>query len=92
MTWPPRAASHAGVGTLTGQGDGRGDKPRQIAPTGSELIGMGVAIAVAFALPFAAGFGVDALLHSSPVGVLIGLFAGIVAVTAFVVSQFRRYL
>ena len=53
---------------------------------------MGVAIAVSFALPFGAGFGVDALLHSSPVGVLIGLFAGIVAVTAFVVSQFRRYL
>jgi F0F1-type ATP synthase assembly protein I len=43
-------------------------------------------------LPLAAGVGVDALLHSSPVGFLIGLVAGIVAATAFVVSQFRHYL
>lgn len=92
MTWPPRAASHAGVGTLTGQGDGRGDKPRQVAPSGGELVGLGIAIAASFALPFGAGLGLDALLHSSPVGIVIGLFVGIVAVTAFVVSQFRRYL
>ncbi|HEX6539374.1 MAG TPA: hypothetical protein VF155_09360 [Candidatus Dormibacteraeota bacterium] len=39
-----------------------------------------------------AGVGLDALLHSSPAGFLIGLLAGIVAATAFVVSQFRRYL
>jgi hypothetical protein len=92
VTWPLRAASHAGVGTLTGQGDGRGDKPRRGAPSGSELTGLGFAIAASFALPFGAGLGADALLHSSPVGVVIGLFAGIIAVTAFVVSQFRRYL
>ena len=92
MTWPLRAASHAGVGTLTGQGDGRGDRPRQGTLSGSELIGLGVAIAVSLVLPLAAGVGVDAVLHSSPVGFLIGLFAGIIAATAFVVMQFRRYL
>lgn len=53
---------------------------------------MGVAIAAALVLPLAAGVGVDALVHSSPAGFVVGLIVGIVAVSAFVVMQFRRYL
>lgn len=92
LDWPLRAADSAGVGWLSGQGDGRGDGPRQAIPSGGELAGLGVAIALTLLLPLGAGVGLDALLHSSPIGLLIGLLLGIVAATAFVVSQFRRYL
>lgn len=67
-------------------------RPRPATPSGGELAGLGVAIAATLLLPLGAGVGVDALLHSSPVGFLIGLLLGMVAVTAFVVMQFRRYL
>lgn len=43
-------------------------------------------------LPLGAGVGIDALLHSSPAGFLIGLLVGITAAALFVVSQFRKYL
>lgn len=67
-------------------------RPRPATPSGGELAGLGVAIALTLLLPLAAGVGVDALLHSSPVGFLIGLLLGIIAAIAFVVMQFRRYL
>ena len=73
-------------------GDGRGQRPRSVNPSGAELIGLGVSIAVTLVLPLGIGVGIDALAHSSPVGFLIGLLVGITAASAFVVSQFRRYL
>ena len=92
LQWPPRAADSTGVGWLSGQGDGRGDGPRQATPSGGELAGLGVAIALALLVPLGAGVGLDALLDTSPAGFLIGLLLGIIAATAFVVMQFRRYL
>ena len=92
LEWPLRAATFAGVGGLSGQGDGRGDRPRSATPSSSELIGLGVAIAATLLLPLGAGVGIDAVAHSSPVGFLVGLLLGIIAATAFVVMQFRRYL
>ncbi|MBV9100290.1 MAG: hypothetical protein JO198_04515 [Candidatus Dormibacteraeota bacterium] len=47
---------------------------------------------MALVLPALAGVGLDALLHSSPVGFVIGLAVGITAAAATVVSQFRRFL
>lgn len=74
------------------QGDGQGGRPRPANPSGAELIGLGFAIALALVLPAVSGVGVDALLHSSPAGFLIGLAAGITLAAVTVVSQFRRYL
>ena len=73
-------------------GDRRGDRPRPLNPSGTELIGLGVAIALSLVLPLGGGVGIDALLHSSPAGFLIGLLLGITLASAFVVSQFRKYL
>ena len=91
MSWP-RTAGYARVGVVSEQGGGQGGRPRPANPSGAELIGLGLVIALALALPALAGVGVDALLHSSPAGFLIGLAAGVTAAAITVVSQFRRYL
>lgn len=74
------------------QGDGQGGRPRPGSLSGTDLIGLGVAIAAALAVPAAIGVGVDALSHSSPIGFVIGLAVGIVAACATAFMQFRRYL
>jgi F0F1-type ATP synthase assembly protein I len=53
---------------------------------------MGVSIAVALIVPLLLGVAVDALLHSSPIGVLIGLVLGITASCYTAFAQFRRYV
>jgi len=53
---------------------------------------MGLSIAAGLIVPLLAGYGVDALLHTSPAGVLVGLFAGIAAACWTAWLQFRRYL
>jgi F0F1-type ATP synthase assembly protein I len=53
---------------------------------------MGVSIAVALIVPLLLGVGVDALLHTTPLGVLIGLLAGIVASCYTAYAQFRPFL
>jgi F0F1-type ATP synthase assembly protein I len=52
---------------------------------------MGISIAVALIVPLFLGVGVDLLLHTSPIGVLVGLLAGISAACYVAVVQFRRY-
>jgi hypothetical protein len=91
-TTPPSAVAYARVSRVSQRGDGRGEPPRPLNPSGTELIGLGVAIALTLIVPLAIGVGVDFLLHSSPIGFLVGLLVGIVAVSVFVVQQFRRYL
>jgi F0F1-type ATP synthase assembly protein I len=51
-----------------------------------------VSIAVALIVPLLLGVAIDALLHTSPIGVLVGLLAGIVASCYAAFAQFRRYL
>jgi F0F1-type ATP synthase assembly protein I len=53
---------------------------------------MGVSIAVALIVPLLLGVAVDALLHTSPIGVLIGLLLGITASCYTAFAQFRRYI
>jgi F0F1-type ATP synthase assembly protein I len=38
------------------------------------------------------GVGVDALLHTSPIGVLLGLLVGISAACYIAFNRFKRYL
>ncbi len=61
-------------------------------PTGNQFAGLGLTLAAAFLLPFFAGVGVDAVAHTGPVFLLIGLALGIVltGVTAFV--RFKQFL
>ena len=53
---------------------------------------MGVSIAVALIVPLLLGVGVDAMLHTSPLGVLIGLLVGIAAACYTAYSRFRPFL
>jgi F0F1-type ATP synthase assembly protein I len=53
---------------------------------------MGVSIAVALMVPLLVGVGVDALLHTSPIGLFVGLLAGITASCYTAFAQFRRYV
>ena len=53
---------------------------------------MGVSIAVALIVPLLLGVAVDAFLHTSPFGVLIGLLLGITASSYTAFAQFRRYV
>jgi F0F1-type ATP synthase assembly protein I len=43
-------------------------------------------------VPLLLGVGADALFHSSPAGVLLGLLAGIGAACYVAFSRFKRYL
>ncbi|MFN2581621.1 MAG: hypothetical protein ABR498_02640 [Candidatus Dormibacteria bacterium] len=92
VAWPPRAVATAGVSGVSEPGDGRGERPRPLSPSGAELLNLGLAIALAVVIPLGAGVGIDALAHSSPIGFLVGLLIGIVAASVFVVALFRRYL
>jgi F0F1-type ATP synthase assembly protein I len=53
---------------------------------------VGVTIAVALIVPLLLGVAVDALLHTSPLGVLIGLLAGIAASIYTAYTRFRPFL
>ena len=90
--WSPLATDYARVGVVSEQGGGQGGTPRPASPSGTELIGLGIAIAAALVVPTLIGVGIDALLHSSPAGFLIGLAIGVTAAAVTVVTQFRRYL
>lgn len=51
-----------------------------------------MSFAVALIVPLLLGAGVDALLHTSPIGVLIGLLLGIAAASYSAFAQFKRYI
>lgn len=50
-----------------------------------------MSLAVALIVPLLIGVGVDAFLHTSPFGVLIGLLVGITAACYRAFSQFKKY-
>jgi F0F1-type ATP synthase assembly protein I len=52
---------------------------------------LGISIAVALIVPLFLGVAVDLLLHSTPIGVLVGLLVGIGASCYVAFSRFRRY-
>ena len=59
---------------------------------GSELIGLGVFLAAAFVIPFVAGLALDAVTHTSPLFLFVGLVLGIAAATAGLYQRLKRYL
>jgi F0F1-type ATP synthase assembly protein I len=56
------------------------------------MAGMGISIAVAMIVPLLLGVAVDAFLHTSPFGVLVGLLVGITASCYTAVAQLRPYV
>lgn len=67
-------------------------RPGVRGPSGSELAGLSIFLAASFLIPFVGGLVLDALLHTSPLFLFIGLVVGIGAAIAAVYGRLRRYL
>jgi len=65
------------------------DKP---SPRAFDLLAIGLASALMIGGALGIGLAVDAWLHSSPVGTLVGLVLGIAAAVGSTVRQIRRFL
>ncbi len=65
---------------------------RRDTPSGTELVGLGIGLAVAFLLPLVAGLALDRLLHTGAVFLFAGLAVGILLGGALVYTRFRPYL
>ena len=89
---PLTAVQQQGVGWVSERGGGDEQRSRQRGPTGTELAGLGLLVAAAVCLPMLAGLGLDALLHSSPAGLLLGLVAGVIIAAVSVYRQYKRYM
>lgn len=59
--------------------------------SGIELLGLGAFIAAALVLPLLGGLKLDDVLHSSPLGLVLGLVIGIVASCGGVYVRYRKY-
>lgn len=66
--------------------------PRGRVPSGGELAGLSVYLAAVVVLPLLAGVVVDALVHTGPLFLFVGLLVGIVGGVAVVVTRVRQYL
>jgi F0F1-type ATP synthase assembly protein I len=64
---------------------------RNQTPSGAELAGLGVFVAAAFIGPFITGLVLDAIVHSSPLFLFIGLIVGIAAATFGLYLRLKRY-
>jgi F0F1-type ATP synthase assembly protein I len=56
------------------------------------FLGLGISIGLCLAVTVGAGLLLDALLHTSPAFLLIGLAIGIVVAVAMAVVTIRKYL
>ena len=61
-------------------------------PRAFDLLAIGLASAIMIGGALGIGVAVDAWLHSSPIGALVGLAVGIVAAVGATVRQVRRLL
>ena len=61
-------------------------------PSGAELLGLAGFLALAVLIPLVAGLAIDASAHTGPVGMLVGLGAGIAAAVAGLWVRLKRYL
>ncbi|TMD23668.1 MAG: AtpZ/AtpI family protein [Chloroflexi bacterium] len=66
--------------------------PRGHAPSGGELAGLGLLLAVVVVLPLLIGAVIDGVAHTAPLLLLAGLVIGIIAGGAMVYTRFKRYL
>src|SRR5438445_7721419 len=71
---------------------GRRAQRGQTGPTGRELVGLSLGVAVAVIVPVFGGIAADSVLHSSPIGLLVGVLLGVLAAAATVFQRFKPYL
>ena len=86
------AVSMAGCSSLRARAPAAMPAEPGRAPSGGELATLGATLAVAFVVPIGAGLWVDAAAHSSPIGLLVGIVAGITAAAIALRAAVRRYL
>jgi hypothetical protein len=65
---------------------------RRLSPGAVAFLGLGISIGLCLAVTVGAGLLLDALLHTSPAFLLIGLAIGIVVAVAMAVVTIRKYL
>ncbi len=86
---PLTAGLKWGFGVSQSRGGGGGVPA---GPSGSELVGLGFTLAGSVLVPLFAGVGFDAVLHVSPLGLLVGLGLGVAVASVMVVKRFKRYM
>ncbi|MGH7868234.1 MAG: AtpZ/AtpI family protein [Candidatus Dormibacteraceae bacterium] len=68
-------------------------RPRSKGPGGSDLLSLGLLLAVAVVLPTLIGITLDRELGTGPAFLLVGLIIGIVAAVAAIYLRYiRRYM
>ncbi len=65
---------------------------RRLSPGAIAFLGLGLEIGMCLALTVGAGLALDAVLHSSPICLLVGLAVGLAVAVALAVSTIRKYL
>ena len=65
---------------------------RGLGPGATAFLGLGLSVGVTLAILVGAGVLVDGWLHSSPLGLLVGLALGVVMAVLMVVATVRKYL
>ena len=74
-----------------GTGHG-GAEPRGLTPGATAFLGLGLSIGLCLAIMVGGGVAVDAWLHWSPFGLLVGLALWVVMAVLMVVATVRKYL
>lgn len=75
-----------------GSGPAAGEGPQKREPTVGDLFWLGTACAISVLGAGAIGYGLDALLGTTPWLTFAGLAFGIVSAVLLVVSQMRKFL
>ena len=65
---------------------------RRLSPGAVAFLTLGLSIGLCLAVTVGAGLLFDAVLHSSPIGLVVGLAVGLVVAVAMAVSTIRKNL
>lgn len=65
---------------------------RRLSPGAVAFLGLGLAVGLCLAVTVGAGLALDAVLHTSPVFLLVGMVVGLGVAVAMAVTTVRRYL
>jgi hypothetical protein len=65
---------------------------RRLSPGAVAFLGLGLSIGLCLAVTVGAGLALDAVLHSAPAFLLVGLGVGLAGALAMAVSTIRKYL
>jgi len=65
---------------------------RRLSPGAVAFLGLGLSIGLCLAVTVGAGLALDAVLHSAPAFLLVGMGTGLVVAVAMAVSTIRRHL